>query len=154
MSKSKKLLFLAPVIILALTAAYMLNEKPKHADAVSAESANEESIALSPSENKIVLENKKEALEELKQSVHAYKMPEGLNIADFEHQYLDATEKEIEQRIHILQNNPTLQKLIQKGNVSSLTVVEVKLLAENMRETAALHKILLDRKIKELQEKI
>lgn len=81
-------------------------------------------------------------------------VPEGLTRADYERENLMASDAEIRNKIAEIQRKINSENLIEKANAGQLSLVEYKELRDSIRLKSVLHKLLIDRELKSLGEKI
>jgi hypothetical protein len=144
--------------IIALTVTLsvsLLAWKTLHPKSTSPNQTAHLSIQTQTPENKTSARIPTPSLEELKAKTQAIEVPiAAQSLEEFEHEFKNYKTKEIESLIKSIDEQLQSKMLIKKANSERLSGSELTELTEGLRKQTALHKILIDRKIQNLEAQL
>ncbi len=79
---------------------------------------------------------------------------QGQEVADWIHQYRDLSNQQIRNEIRRIEADLKAQQLIEKSNQGNLNDTELATLTASIRRKVALHQLLLERRLKEIEARI
>lgn len=95
-----------------------------------------------------------ENIESLKAKADAYQLPKTTTAEQIESQYVNSSNEQIKVELENLEAYLQSSHLVKKANSSRLSAQDLETLTVSIRKQFALHKILLQRKIKKIEARI